>query len=176
MLIYGRIMTPKCPQTYQKYTFSSRYTQIWVENTKIGIFPTRTVLQFNRRTVQWGNRPTSRPAHRQRRSLYKFVTIYRRVDKEESLELFFSETHLQLAEKLPGLRKSEVSRVTGKPGGESRFHLMYELYFDSEGDFKRALVSEIGLALMQALKPWGEAKVITWFYAEAFEEATNGTG
>ena len=102
---------------------------------------------------------------------YKLVTIYRKVDEEGVLEAFFSGTHLPLAESLPGLVKSEVSRVSGKPGGESRFHLMYELYFESRAAYLAAIASETGRALVQALLPWGEARIITWFYAESFEEA-----
>lgn len=104
-------------------------------------------------------------------NVFKFVTIYRRVDDEGALEAFFSSTHLQLAERLPGLLKSEVSRVSGKPGGPSRFHLMYELYFESQQHFFEALASETGTELMAALKEWSDAKLITWFYCEAFEEA-----
>lgn len=105
------------------------------------------------------------------KQFFKFVTIYRRVDDEQALEEFFSGTHLPLAEMLPGLVKSEVSRIGGKPGGESRFHLMYELYFESRDAYLRAIASETGQALVQALAPWGEARIITWFYAESFEEA-----
>ena len=103
--------------------------------------------------------------------MFKFVTIYRRVDDEMAVEDFFSQTHLPLAEQLQGLRKSEVSRVKGKPGGQSRFMLMYELYFDDEASYQAALMTETGAALVQALKPWGDAKIITWFYAESWEEA-----
>ncbi|MEM7111678.1 MAG: EthD family reductase [Chloroflexota bacterium] len=103
--------------------------------------------------------------------MFKFTTIYRRVDDENTLETFFSETHLPLAEQLPELLKSEVSRIEGKPGGQSRFHLMYELYFADEHAYRRSMVSEIGVQLIQALKPWGDAKLLTWFYADSFEEA-----
>lgn len=103
--------------------------------------------------------------------MYKFVTLYRRVDDEALLETFFSETHLPLAEQLPGLQKREVSRVTHKPGGESRFHLMFELYFESKEAFQAAIKTEIGVELIQALEPWADAKIITWFFCEAFEEA-----
>lgn len=102
--------------------------------------------------------------------MFKFVTLYRRVDDEAVLEQFFSHTHLPLAEQLPGLLRSEVGRIRGKPGGESRYHLMYELYFDSDEAFIQALASEPGIALMVALQPWAEARLITWFYAEAFGE------
>lgn len=104
--------------------------------------------------------------------MFKFVTIYRRVDDEDALETFFATTHLQLAEKLPGLLKSEVSRIHGKPGGESRYHLMYELYFESRLWFDRALATPTGVQFIQALKPWADAHLMTWFFSEAFEEAT----
>jgi uncharacterized protein (TIGR02118 family) len=102
--------------------------------------------------------------------VFKFVTIYRRVDDEDALEQFFSNTHLQLAEQLPSLLKSEVSRVTSRPGGESRFHLMYELYFDSAKDFFHDLGTDPGRELMAALKEWADARLLTWFYADSFEE------
>lgn len=102
--------------------------------------------------------------------MFKFVTIYRKVDDELALETFFSETHLQLAEKLPGLVKTEVGRISGKPGGQSRFHLVYELYFATQDDFYAALASEPGHSLMAALTEWANARLITWFFADCFEE------
>lgn len=102
--------------------------------------------------------------------MFKFTTLYRRVDDEDTLDTFFASTHLSLAESLPNLAKREVSRVTRKPGGESRFYLMVELYFATEEQFLEAMTSEVGVQLIQALKPWADAKIITWFFADAFEE------
>lgn len=108
--------------------------------------------------------------------MFKLTTLYRRVDDEDALEQFFSQTHLPLAERLPGLQKSEVSRISGKPGGESRFHMMYELYFTSREAYQKAMISEPGLALIKALTPWWKAKIITWFYAESYEEMAEDGG
>ena len=102
--------------------------------------------------------------------MYKFVTLYRRVDDQDALERFFSETHLPLSETIPGLIKSEVSRIDAKPGGRSRFHLMYELYFADADAFHQAMLSEEGMKLFNALIPWTEAKVVTWFDGETWEE------
>ncbi len=102
--------------------------------------------------------------------MYKFVTLYRRVDDEVALEEFFSQTHLPLAEQLPGLLSREVSRISHKPGGESRYHLMFELYFDSRISFEAAMATPIGVQLIAALTPWAEAKIITWFFADSFLE------
>lgn len=108
--------------------------------------------------------------------MFQFTTLYYRVDDEETLEAFFSSTHLQLAERLPGLVKSEVSRISGQPGGDSRFHMAYSLYFATEQSFYRSLSSDSGINLMKALKPWAEARLITWYYAEAFEEIVKSRG
>lgn len=102
--------------------------------------------------------------------MFKFVTIYRQVDDPFKIEQFFSTVHLPLAEQLPNLIKSEVSRVMGKPGGESRFHLMYELYFESFEAFQESLLTEAGIQLMQVLKVWGDANLLDWFYADSWEE------
>lgn len=102
--------------------------------------------------------------------MYKFVVIYYRVDDETALEEFYSATHLPLVEGLPGLRKLEVSRITGQPTGQSRFHLMVEAYFVGEEALRRALISPTGLQMMDALRVWADAKLLVWFYADAFEE------
>lgn len=102
--------------------------------------------------------------------MFKFTTLYRRVDDESTLEDFFSTTHLPLAESLPNLLKREVCRISHKPGGQSRFLLMFELYFESEEAYHEAMHTEEGVQLIQALIPWSEKKLITWFYSEAFEE------
>lgn len=104
--------------------------------------------------------------------MFKFTTLYRKVDDEQKVELFFSGTHLPLAEALPHLLKREVSRISRKPGGQSRYYLMLELYFASEAVFRQAIASETGVQLIQALKPWADARLITWFFADAFEEET----
>ena len=79
-------------------------------------------------------------------------------------------THLPIAEQLPHLVKREVCRISHKPGGSSRFLLMFELYFESEELFQEAIRTPTGIQLIQALKPWAEKKIITWFYSESFEE------
>lgn len=108
--------------------------------------------------------------------MFEFTTIYYRVDDEEKFESFFSATHLPLAEQLPGLVKSEVSRIRGKPGGDSRFHLAYSLYFATEQSFQLSLTSEPGIKLMAALKPWADAGLLAWYYADSFEEVVETRG
>jgi uncharacterized protein (TIGR02118 family) len=108
--------------------------------------------------------------------MYKFTTLYHQVDDPDALERFFSTIHLPLAEQLPALNKIEVSRISHKPGGQSRFTLMVELYFESKERLQAAFATAIGIQLIQALHPWADARIITWFYADAYEESLQETG
>lgn len=107
--------------------------------------------------------------------MYKLTTLYRQVDNPDTLEQFFSTTHLPLAEQLPDLLKSEVSRINHKPGGQSRFTLMYELYFESEQALQAAFATAVGMQLIRALQPWADARIVTWFYADVYEESLHET-
>jgi uncharacterized protein (TIGR02118 family) len=102
--------------------------------------------------------------------MYKLTAMYRRVDDEEKLEEFFSTIHLPHAEKLPGLLGSEVCRIDGKPGGPSRFHLTYSLYFSSKDALYSALRSQPGIQFLSVLHEWLEAGVISWFHGEALAD------
>ncbi len=102
--------------------------------------------------------------------MFKLVTLYRRVEDDTQTDAFFTHTNVPLAERLPGLVRTEVSWIKGKPRGESRFHLMYTLYFASQQSCFAAMQSEAGRVLAAALMPWEEAKIISWFYAEDFAE------
>ena len=102
--------------------------------------------------------------------MYKLTVLYRRVDDETALESFFSDFHLPLAEQLPGLLGSEVCRIDGKPGGPSRFHMTYSLYFEDKESFYQSLASKAGIRLLETMAGWLEAGVITWFQGEALAD------
>jgi uncharacterized protein (TIGR02118 family) len=104
--------------------------------------------------------------------MYKFVVIYYRVDNSTLLEDFFSGTHLRLIEQWPGLQMLEISRITGQPFGQSRFHLMVEAYFENEVALRSAQLSETGIELMEALRPWADERLIAWFYSDSFSESS----
>jgi len=105
--------------------------------------------------------------------MHKFTVLYYRVDDEMAQEEFFSSTHLPLLESLPGLRAVEVSRVLGQPMGQSRFTLTVEATFDSQPALEAALMTEAGMALMNALRPWAENRLIAWYYADSFSSDQN---
>jgi uncharacterized protein (TIGR02118 family) len=76
----------------------------------------------------------------------KLVALYKKAADVAAFEKHYKEIHTPLAKKMPGLRKLEVCRFTGSPGGEAKFHLMAEMYFDNADAMKAALGSPEGKA------------------------------
>lgn len=78
--------------------------------------------------------------------MVKLVALYRKPADLAAFEKHYAEIHTPLAKKMPELRKLEVCRFTGSPGGEAKFHLMAEMYFDSKEAMMAALGSPEGKA------------------------------
>jgi len=76
----------------------------------------------------------------------KLVILYKKPADVNAFETHYRETHLPLARKMPGMRKLEVSHVTGSPGGEPKFYMMAEVYFDDKEAMMAALGSPEGKA------------------------------
>jgi len=76
----------------------------------------------------------------------KLVALYKKPADVEAFEKHYNETHAPLARKMPGLQKLEVSHMTGSPGGEPKFYMMAELYFETKEAMFAALGSNEGKA------------------------------
>ncbi len=73
--------------------------------------------------------------------MVKLVALYRKPADPAAFDKAYFETHVPLANKIPYLRRSVVSRVTGAPRGEPEFYLMAELYFDDKATMDKAMAS-----------------------------------
>lgn len=78
--------------------------------------------------------------------MVKLVALYKKAADVAAFEKHYTEIHTPLAKKMPGLRRMEVCRFTGSPGGEARFYLMAEMYFDDKPAMLAALGSPEGKA------------------------------
>jgi uncharacterized protein (TIGR02118 family) len=75
------------------------------------------------------------------------VVMYKTPKDTAAFDKYYSETHIPIAKKLPGLRKYEVSRgPVATPAGPSAFHLIATLYFDSMAAIQAAFGSAEGKA------------------------------
>src|SRR5437867_13270559 len=78
--------------------------------------------------------------------MVKFVALFKTPDDVEAFEKHYFEVHMPLAEKIPGLIKSEVAKLSGMPGQENKFHILTELYFENMDKLNEGMASPEGKA------------------------------
>lgn len=75
------------------------------------------------------------------------VVMYKTPKDTAAFDKHYSEIHIPLAKKIPGLRKYEVSKgAVGTPAGPSGFHLIATLHFDDVAAVKAGFGSPEGKA------------------------------
>ena len=75
------------------------------------------------------------------------VVMYKTPKDTAAFDKYYSEIHIPLAKKIPGLRKFEVSKgAVGTPAGPSGFHLIATLHFDDMAAVKAGFGSPEGKA------------------------------
>ena len=83
----------------------------------------------------------------------RLLEMYRTPKDAAAFDKYFFETHVPLEQKLPGLRKFEVSQgVIGSPAGYSGVHRIATLHFDSMAGIQAALASPQGKAAIADLE------------------------
>ena|SRR2546430_5277310 len=70
-------------------------------------------------------------------SMAKLIVFYRTPRDPAEFDRYYAQVHIPLAKKIPGLRRLEVTRVTGAPSGASDLYLIAELYFDNAKPLSR---------------------------------------
>jgi uncharacterized protein (TIGR02118 family) len=102
--------------------------------------------------------------------MIKLIALYRKPADVAAFEEHYANVHLPLVEKIPGLRKTELSRISGAPRGEAPFYMMYEMYFDDMDAYNRAMASEENKAAGRDLMSFAK-DIVTLMIADAYEDA-----
>ncbi|HCV42288.1 MAG TPA: EthD family reductase [Bacteroidetes bacterium] len=95
----------------------------------------------------------------------KLIALYRKPADPAEFDKHYFEVHTPLVKKYPGLRKLEITRVTGAPIGDTKFHILCEMHFDSKDVMDAALASPEGKAVARDLMSFA-ADVVTVFVGE----------
>jgi uncharacterized protein (TIGR02118 family) len=93
----------------------------------------------------------------------KLVVLYRTPRDPAEFDRYYAQVHIPLAKKIPGLRRLDVTRVTGAPGGASDLYLIAELYFDNPAARDAALASNEAKATEADLSKFAEGIVSVYF-------------
>jgi uncharacterized protein (TIGR02118 family) len=105
--------------------------------------------------------------------MHKLMVIFHSSDGTADLERQWSDTFVAKAERMPGLRRVSVSRVTGRLVEQTRIQLIHEFYFDDETALHAALASPEGQEAGRALMEFASQDA-TLLMAEHREEARGG--
>ncbi|HTK83042.1 MAG TPA: EthD family reductase [Bacteroidota bacterium] len=100
--------------------------------------------------------------------MVKLIALYRKPADAAAFDSHYYDVHIPLIRKTPGLRKLEVTTITGAPIGETKYHIMAEMYYDSLDAMNAANASPEGRAAGKDLMSFA-ADVVTLFFGEVKE-------
>jgi len=97
--------------------------------------------------------------------MMKLIALYKKPEEVTDFDRHFDSVHIPLIRKVPGLRKLEVTRITGAPIGESKYHAMLELYFDDRDAMDRSISTPEGKAVLRDVMSFASS-LLTAFHGE----------
>ena len=101
--------------------------------------------------------------------MIKLIALYQHPEDVEAFEHHYANVHLRLVEKIPGLRKTEWTRIMAAPGGAAPYYMMFEMYFDNMDMYKAAMRSEENKAAGADLMSFAK-DIVTLMVAESYED------
>lgn len=95
----------------------------------------------------------------------KLIALYKQPQDPAEFDKKYFEEHIPLAKQMPGLQLVEISKTNGAPGGEPKYYLMAELYFDDMDSLKKGLGSPEGKAAGKNIMSFA-GDLVTMMFAE----------
>ena len=95
----------------------------------------------------------------------RLMVLYRTPKDAAAFDKYYFETHVPIAQKLPGLKKYEVSQGTvGSPAGDSGVHRIAILHFEDMAAIEAAFASPQGQAAVADVQVFapneGDAQIL----------------
>lgn len=98
--------------------------------------------------------------------MVKLIALYRTPPDPGAFDRFYRDTHLPQVRKWPGLRRVELARVTGVPGGGGTpYYIITEMYFDDQEAVRAALRAPEARAAGDELQRFAPG-LVTLLYAQ----------
>ena len=97
--------------------------------------------------------------------MVKLVAMFTKPDDPAAFDEAYFGTHLPLNAKTPGLRRTEVARVTGAPRGDTPYYLVAEMYYDDDASMRAAFASPEAAAAARQLMTFAKG-LVTMYTAE----------
>ncbi|MBN6886656.1 uncharacterized protein (TIGR02118 family) [Cytobacillus horneckiae] len=79
--------------------------------------------------------------------MVKLIALYKHPENKEAFDEHYYGTHAPITAKIPGLQKMVVTKIVGSPmGGEGKYYLMCEMYYESHEALQKAMRTDEGKA------------------------------
>jgi len=92
--------------------------------------------------------------------MVKLIAMYKTPSDITEFEKHYYEIHMPLIEKMPGLLRTEVSKISGMPGQENKYYLMAEMYFENMDKLNESMASPEGKGAGKDLMSFAKDYVI----------------
>jgi uncharacterized protein (TIGR02118 family) len=83
--------------------------------------------------------------------MVKLVALYKKPSDTSSFDEHYKNIHTPLVKKMPGLQKIEVAKISSVLGGENKYYILTEMYFESEDTLNASMASPEGKAAAKDL-------------------------
>lgn len=103
--------------------------------------------------------------------MIKYVALYRTPADAAAFDESYFGTHVPIANRTPGLVKTEIARVLKTVTGEPALHVMAELYFESYDALKAAFKTPEWAESGANLAEWGGLELVSMYVAEVVDDS-----
>ena len=100
--------------------------------------------------------------------MVKFLIFFKPPANFEQFETDFASRYVPAINAIPNVTRVTVSRGIGAPAGQSPYHLIHELCFETKDDMITALNSPEGRAAGAIVMSFAK-DIVTMMFAEAWE-------
>ncbi|MGO4887684.1 EthD family reductase [Anaerobacillus sp. MEB173] len=74
--------------------------------------------------------------------MVKLIALYKQPEDQQKFDGHYFGTHAPITEKIPGLKKMEVTKIIGSPMGESEYYLLCEMYYEDKDALNTAMKTD----------------------------------
>jgi uncharacterized protein (TIGR02118 family) len=97
----------------------------------------------------------------------KLIALYRQPKDKKAFDEHYYNTHTPLVKKIPGLRETRVTKITGAPNGQSEFYLQCDMIFADHDALQQAMASKEMKACSKDLMTFAKGLVTMMIGEEA---------
>jgi uncharacterized protein (TIGR02118 family) len=89
----------------------------------------------------------------------RLIALYHVPDDPDAFDTHYRDVHSSIVERYPRLRDVRLTTPVGVAGRPAPFHLMAEMFFETDEDLEAALMSEPGMESARDLRNFAGAGV-----------------